>query len=328
MEFYEREYFLSKIKLDFIPIVINDVKYKILPPSPEIEYDANTLFLETMSKDEGLTENELFDWAIKKGFWSKDKEKLYSETLPKEIENLKVQLFLNYQKSGQRTIYKTILDGKKEQLNKLYIERSKYRTFSKEWNAEFIKQIYILQNTTYDYNGNKAELNFEEVYIAHGNAYLSTSIIRELARTTPWVNIWPVLKSNNCPIFSVLSHEKESLIRWSRFYDSIRESMHCPSDEVINDDDALDGWLIKQNRKTEADRMKAEFTEGLNKHSDADEIGIFVDQEDIAKVDMLNDDAGRIIKQQRFQAVRQRGTLKEHELPDKRMELIAMSNRG
>lgn len=325
MEFYQREYFLSRIQLDFIPVVINETKYKIIPASPELEFEANTLYLETLEKEEGLSDEELIQWSIKRRFWSEEKEKIYSDILPKEIETTKIQLYNNYTKSGQRAIYKAILAGKKAELDKLYMERNRYRTYSREWNAEFIKRAYILQNTVIDYSGNKTEIDFEELYIAYGNSYLGSSVIREIARTTPWANIWPVLKANNAPIFPVLSHDKQELIRWSRFYDNIRDSMHCPSDEVIQDDDALDGWLIKQNRKAESERMKAQISEGLGKHGDADEIGLFVDEADVAKVDLLNDDAGRMIKNQRLIAVKRRGELKEHELPDKRQDLLAMS---
>lgn len=316
---------MSRIKLDFIPITINDIKYKIVPTTPEIEFEACSLYLEILEKEEGLSDKELIDWAIKRRFWSEEQEKKYSETIPKTIENLKVQLFNNYIRTGQRAVCKTMLEGAKEELDKLYSIRARYRTYSREWNADFIKQVYILLNTTVDYDGNKADVNFEDLYVAYGNNYIGTTIIRELARTTPWANVWPIHKSNGGMIFPVLSHDKQDLIRWSRFYDSIRESMHCPSDEVIQDDDALDGWLIKQNRNAEKERIKAQVKEGMGKHGDADEIGIFVDEEDIHKIDLLNDDAGRFIKNQRFNAVKKHGELKEHQLPDKRQDLIAMA---
>ena len=39
-------------------------------------------------------------------------------------------------------------------------------------------------------------------------------------------------------------------------YDNIQESMDCPTEDVINDDDMLDGWFIVQNRKREKDKKE------------------------------------------------------------------------
>ena len=37
--------------------------------------------------------------------------------------------------------------------------------------------------------------------------------------------------------------------------------MDCPTDDVIKDDDLLDGWFVIQAKKREKDRLEKEFEE-------------------------------------------------------------------
>ena len=66
---------------------------------------------------------------------------------------------------------------------------------------------------------------------------------------------------------------------WSSLYDNIQESPDCPSNEVINDDDMLDGWMIIQKRNREQAKLQkdAENKFGNKKISNADEVFIVKD---------------------------------------------------
>ena len=39
------------------------------------------------------------------------------------------------------------------------------------------------------------------------------------------------------------------IVIWSKMYDNVQESIDAPIQSVMEDDDALDGWFIVQNRK-------------------------------------------------------------------------------
>jgi hypothetical protein len=43
-------------------------------------------------------------------------------------------------------------------------------------------------------------------------------------------------------------------------YDNVYESMECPPDEVIKDDDMLDGWFIQQHKDREK-KLKEKSTD-------------------------------------------------------------------
>jgi hypothetical protein len=77
-------------------------------------------------------------------------------------------------------------------------------------------------------------------------------------------------------------------------YDNIGESMDSPSDDVIEDDDAIDGWLIQERRKRDKESNKYKLDGFDDKHSNADEVYIMASsQEETDEIYDLNDQHGR-----------------------------------
>ena len=152
---------------------------------------------------------------------------------------------------------------------------------------------------------------------------------RELSRTEPWRSIWNSGKKVDS-IFGKPSvdftAEQNMLVTWSSMYDSIAESSECPSDEVIEDDDALDGWLILQRRKREAQMGKssAEKVIGNEKIANAGEVFIMTGnkQEDMDRVAALNDPHIQAVKKSRFKALKDDGKpIEVQNLPDVRQDI-------
>ena len=50
-------------------------------------------------------------------------------------------------------------------------------------------------------------------------------------------------------------------------YDNIQESLDYPSEDVVEDDDMLDGWLIIQKQKRDKERAVSEL-ENTTKNKD------------------------------------------------------------
>ena len=55
------------------------------------------------------------------------------------------------------------------------------------------------------------------------------------------------------------------LCSFSRMYDSVYKNTECPSDDVIQDDDMLDGWFIQQTKEQE-ERQKEKLSEDKLSH--------------------------------------------------------------
>ena len=118
-------------------------------------------------------------------------------------------------------------------------------------------------------------------------------------------------------------------------YDSVYESLDCPTSDVIENDDMLDQWFENQAIKSEQsrkDRMKessAPITSN-KKIANASEIFIPVDTAaDAAKVyNELNTSGSKSAFISRQKAIRSQGEIKESQMPDTKRELNMARNRA
>jgi len=82
------------------------------------------------------------------------------------------------------------------------------------------------------------------IRVSHG---LPSGIIRSLARTPEWKMKWKSAQDSGSPIFDGSStgwdYNKQSLVYWSDFYDSVARHPDAPSPEVAADDESLQSWL-------------------------------------------------------------------------------------
>ena len=126
-----------------------------------------------------------------------------------------------------------------------------------------------------------------------------------------------------------MTFDQRNICVWSRMYDNVQESHECPSEDVLNDDDLLDGWFIIQRKKQEHDKLVSEV-EGMTnneKIANSEEIFIFTNnREEAERINDANTVHGKMLKQDRMQQIKRAGSLNDHELQDKRLQLQRMSN--
>ena len=81
--------------------------------------------------------------------------------------------------------------------------------------------------------------------------------IRAIARSSICRMRWNAFKDTCTELFGHtsqdMSNDQFMLVYWSQMYDSVYESYERPPDDVINNDEALDKWLLEEseNRKRE-----------------------------------------------------------------------------
>ena len=109
-------------------------------------------------------------------------------------------------------------------------------------------------------------------------------------------------------------------------YDNVYESMDCPSDSVIDDNDALDGWFIVQRRKREQQVKEAGMDDitGANM-GNANEI--FVMTDDAKSVYELNDPISKGIVKSRSKQVEEEGQVKYQDFGDVKREIQMQAAR-
>ncbi len=149
---------------------------------------------------------------------------------------------------------------------------------------------------------------------------------RAVSRNEPWRSTWRTSCKTGTSVFpksaSEFTESQKVLTYWSLVYDNVYESMECPPQEVIEDDDQLDIWFEQQSIKAEESR-KNKQNEGFSpiansKIAGMSEVFIPVDTtEDAKKVyNELNTSSARKTFSSREATIKKKGSIKEQDMPD------------
>jgi len=289
-------------------------KYILHPPDSQNKYFAEKIYQEKV--DEALeigisSEEDFVKQLILSKLWS-EIEQEHLDSLPKLIEESKIQLYYAYKNFKSREIVNKNLKKHKNSMEELTSKKNLLRRESAEGMAEMYKHKYLACAKTTDAHGN-ALWGSEGYFIQDGNLinslfgeYLnntcSEDVVRELCRNDPWVSLWTAGKNEN-GVFgkpsSELTDEQRIIISWSRVYDSIQESPESPPDEVIENCDMLDGWLILQGRKREKEKQQKQNSGRADKMK-GDEVYMFADNESEAqRIFQMNDSDSKAILRNR-----------------------------
>ncbi len=333
-------YFIHKFNIDGKSVLL-----KIGSPTAEQKHISDILYIDAY-KDavkQGLyLEEELYDLLDDTKLWSVDNEVKLTE-LKDNLEKLKIGLFQMYFRSQHQLKIRESLEITKDAIIDLINKKHSLDIYSAEAIARFKKNSYLSACGIYKLDG-ECYLKPDDVWdtdspliddIMHIRTYnlCDEVTLRELSRTEPWRSVWSVGKSHgqvfNCPIID-LSIEQQLLITWSSVYDNVYESLECPPDDVVEDDDMLDGWFLLQHKKRVIDRQKKlSEPDGESKAFQAQEVYLLADTpEDARKIYNLNTEHANLLIKQRMKALRDSGVIKEQDMPDQKRNLQMMMNQA
>ena len=335
MEIEERERFINQIASG----VLLYKSYIIKRNTCEQKYIADVLY------KEALEDVKYEDWAdtnmlnIVCGTWFKSDEAKYTELLGK-IDAYKIKLYQQFHTSHAK-FFRNALKIVRAELQELDIKKNTFFYLTRENYALTIKNQYLIAMRVFRLNGQpvwnltnfqeKESLLLQEIIAFSRLHYISTSQLRELARSEPWRSYWWIDKNvfGKSPI--KLSDTQKLLIVFSKMYDSAYENTDRPPEEIINDDDAFDGWMLLARQNQDKEKQNKSLDSHIDRvHKGAKEIFLAADfeqpdkpatKEDIERIKALNDDRGQFIKQQRFQMIDEKGTVKIQEFADVRIEI-------
>jgi hypothetical protein len=194
--------------------------------------------------------------------------------------------------------------------------------------ASYVRTTWKIEHCTRTEGGSVCDwnaINFNEILGYYHDNRLSETQLRELAKTEPFRSMW---HAGQKKVFNgrglELTHEQKSLIMWSGLYDSLHESPDCPTDDVIQDDDLLDGWLTQQKRERESDRKKRA---GEKYDMEADDIFIPAKTpEEIENIQGLNDQGNDAVVKARHAQIQEAGEVKHADLIDVKRDLMMQAN--
>ena len=328
MEDYERDFFVARIRAGYIPVKFRGKRILIYGPNNDILLEASEIYKEEYERgleQDLLNDYDIYTFLIINDLWSEKSENEYTDVVPKHIEYWKKQLYQSALKSKTREKNRKYLDAAKKEYSRLHSIRHEFDYVTAHGYANYAKNAYIVSECSYN-KGNKvdwSEIDLNLIMNRYYHKILHADTIRILSRTSPWSVLWPTLRANGRIFENVnLTEEQQVLLSWSIMYDKIHESPDCPSDDVIQDDDMLDGWLLLQREKREKESNQQEAGSTLSdKIQNSNEIFIPAETpEDAEKVDSLNSPHAQQIKKRRLKQLQNKGKMKQQEFSDVQLE--------
>lgn len=278
--------------------------------------------------DGHLTQEEAVDLMIECGFWSEeDESNLIS--IPKNIEQMKVDYFNNHLFESSRSYIEKNINFQKKRLSDLNSKKSEFFNSTCEYIRNQYKICYLVEKSSKFDDGTNVDLNKFSIFTLvnkYSNQLLDEDQIRAVAKSDSWRTLWLAGKSIRSvfgkPI-AELTDQQVGLINWSRVYDNVYESTECPSEEVINDDYALDGWFIIQKRKREDEKKKQEMESKMEGRStNAGEVFLPVrTKSEIQAVYDLNSTEGKLRVTSIEKDLKKHGSLEEGQLSSTKKEI-------
>lgn len=335
MKHHEREFFIYMIRSGKVYIEKDDITLIVHPTTIDQNFEACLIYDKAYKQamiDGIMSEDELNEWMLNNGLWSEEKENA-SERFKKDLEKLKIEIYNNRTDTKLKERIRLYIRAGEKQYAEHLREKTSYYQNSREGYALSEKVSWIIKNCTYH---NSKLYDFKDISLSYvidewQNSILSESIIRELAREEPWKSLWSIRENINIKLFNnqnleELTPNQKHLITWSQVYDNIQESVDCPTEEVIKDDDLLDGWFIIQSKKREKERLEKDFdSQHTNdKIKNSSEVYIVADPNDkdsIKKINALNDPFAKSIKQQRSELLKNKGFARQHDFLDEKRKM-------
>jgi len=315
---------------------VDGQRYKVISPSSEIKLLGEYIYQETMQSEKfedlitrdkaKMILNELDIWRPKDDKDFKDLEK-YSD-------DLKIQLYQAAYKSNTQNEIRKRLKRTGKIIDKAMIKKHSLEHATIEYHAFLTKKQFITALCILDENNQNiyTEKDFwlSDPYLLNiiinkiDQESISIPDFREMARDEPWRSLWTIGKEN---VFGIpikdLNDDQKTLVSFSKMYDNAYESTECPADEVFKDDDMFDGWMLFQKKQRESDKKQQDLDRmaGTNADSAGEVFVVAETQEDVERIQSLNDMGTRRELNQKFRYIKDQGTVKEQHLPEVKREL-------
>lgn len=334
---------LSRIIAGFLYIEHDGRIYILRRPSSSLKYRADILY------EKVYNDNLYSDWflmqdveyiLIDNGVWRLQNNEVLKQ-IDKQLENLKVELYQNYIQPTKRKEIKKQISSMNMQKDRILTTKHSLDQYTLEAYAGRIRNEFIIMNTLYYKNkkvfrnkNKKNSILLNNIASKIASSLPSISDIRSLARSELWKSYWSA--SGKTKIFSGdvfdWTDEQRALVNLSKMFDSVYEHPECPPDNIIDDEDALDGWMILQKRKNEQSKNKQKTDTMLNsaKMRKANEVFIMSNsKEETEEIISNNDPLAKHRMREKFGAIKTSSEdgLSEAQLPDVQRELIDQLNQ-
>ena len=314
----------------------NDSVYYYLFPDSSLKLKSSLLYEEHFEKfkyDDVLLEEDI-DYHLAEYQIADESLKKFIEQMGKKLDNIKVEYYENFYKDSKKKQLRSKIESTINSISKTESQLHYLDRLTIENICATIQNEYLFANGIYD-NNNNLIFNYDNIDSIDqklftifsqiiSEKFLNIRDFKTIARSNEWRIIWTI---KNHPIFPgpvcEWTDEQRTLVTISQSYDNIYQHPECPEEEIIDDDYALDGWSILQNRKIKEEKKQKGVDNILSRHKNAQEIFMVAEtDQDLQNIMGLNNNIGLSKIQTRVSAVNKSGSVKEGQLPDVRSDLV------
>lgn len=326
MSNHNRDFLLDRICSGEVALHYNGKTYFYKYPSAKRRYRSNLKYQEIIDNNiDILTNDDVISILAYLGKWDNKMQEEIDVHIPKVVENLKLEVFNAY-KQDRRYIpgIKAKLEKVKARLMELLAIKHQYDEYTIESLARKEQTLYLLEKCTAGLNISP-DLLLPSFY----NSVIPEEQIRELARSGEWILKWTAMKKGVTSFSKNITEDQERLVRWTSLYESILEGQDSPHEDVLNDDDALDGYLIWRRRENDRQKNVAQLDKvlGGEKKGSTDVFIMARDFEHAKQINSLNTPDAIRQKQQRFEQIEREGSVRELHFDDQKIAVQLAKNR-
>ena len=337
----EREHFVARVISGLIPIRLHhdgaERTYFLRRPEPLDNLLAEETWVDRKREaadDAVMTAAEALQTLRDQGLWDQQNDKDLAQ-LEKDTETLKVAVFQMFMRpnarEGARAKLLAARRGRLELLNrKHHLDSMTQEGLADAARTRFlVSRLLLRQDGTREWPNDtllhEDSLLLDQAVRAYLQSRPAEAVFREVARREPWRSVWSARKSEGS-VFGVpaahLTEEQRTLCGWSSLYESVDGHPEKPVAAVIEDDDALDGWMIVQQRK-QKEEVKPESLPLNEKIAGCGEVFLFAENEEEAKgIEGMNDPTAARVKAMRNAQIFKQGLVQEAEMPDSKVKIL------
>lgn len=321
---------ISRILSRYLRVWDNGTLYLVdQNPSWDIIQEAEELKSNILRKESAnfLSRNQCINILISREVLSSDYKKIITR-YENGVKDMQRSLFRAHGNPTDEDTIRKKLTRIRKSLNKLLDAEASLDYICRENYEQFVLDLQIIELTTKDSGGKKViDPPTWVIYQCMIRHQISLKDIRKMARTDPFRMHWIINKSK---VFKhkPLSNSQINLASYCKMYDAVYKSMEVPPNEIIEDDDKLDGWWLIQNEERSIARTKKD----LPKSEQHGEVFKVVDNKEQAqRIYDSNSAEARAIQRRRQAQMKQRGTVNLVEFDDiqqqRRMQNAAAQTR-
>jgi ElaB/YqjD/DUF883 family membrane-anchored ribosome-binding protein len=309
----------------------NNNTYELRKPSLSLKMKADLLYVSAYENNiysDFILMEDIDELLIETNVISRDHKKILTK-IEKSLDNQKISLYKSYYDTIQRNKIKQKIKNTREDIDKFYQEQHSLDYLTLEHYCDNIKNEFIITNSLYHYESDRLVFNydtnisfnlFNSIMSIISHNVIDVTTYKAIARNDYWRNYWNNNKTNilDEPV-KEWSEEQKSLINISCMYDKIHEHPECPKEDIISDDDALDGWMLLQRQENEKQKKEKGVDNMLSgKIKDSAEVFLMANNREQAQdIFDLNSEQGlRTIQQKMNMVVSSDGPIRDAELPD------------